>query len=300
MSLELKWMRPDAPYMPIATIGLLSALEDSGHPATAYWQSDRAVPSLAIETDLSAVEVAQAILNAPWPDLGKIPWRGKVGQAIKPMLASAEDPVSELHRLRKAVRDAGQVAELRLLESYVTEASLDGNGVPNRSRLLRGVKADLSGIAEKVKLQPGKLTKEVSEGPVWRSGKSGRGLGLLPEVQTFGGTTGPTPADVGNHSVLLYRLLWLGILSLPPVAVVVRGHRIVGGPLVTDRESISWPVWTVPLDVYGLRAFFSLAGLHAEKPETALQQRGVAAVYRARAVPINSMIAVFRWGERVA
>ena len=125
-------------------------------------------------------------------------------------------------------------------------------------------------------------------------------MGLVPEIQTFGGTTGPNPSDIGSYSALLYRLLWLGILALPPVAVVERGRRIVGGPLVADRETISWPVWTIPLNVTGLRAYFSLAGIHAERTDLDFAQRGIAAVYRADAVPINTTVAVFRWGKRVA
>lgn len=300
MAIELSWMRPDAPYMPIATVGLLSALEDAGCEATARWHYGRGgAPGLLVETDLSVPEVAQAVVDAPWPDINAIPWSGKVGQAIKPMLAAADDPVGELKRLRRFVDDAGLIAEGRLLRSFVTEAVLDG-GAPSRSRLLRGVKSDLSGIADKVKLDPAVIQTEIENGPLWQKGTSGRGLGLVPEIQTFGGTTGPNPSDIGSYSALLYRLLWLGILALPPVAVVERGRRIVGGPLVADRETISWPVWTIPLNVTGLRAYFSLAGIHAERTDLDFAQRGIAAVYRADAVPINTTVAVFRWGKRVA
>lgn len=300
MAIDLSWMRPDAPYMPIATVGLLSALEDAGHEATARWhEGSEGAPCLRIETELSVTEIVQAVVEAPWPDINAIPWAGKVGQAIKPMLAAADDPVGELRRLRRAVDDAGLIAEGRLLRSLVTEGVLDG-GTPSRNRLLRGVKSDLSGIADKVKLDPAMLEAEITSGPVWTKGTSGRGLGLVPEIQTFGGTTGPNPSDIGSYSALLYRLLWLGILALPPVAVIQRGRRIVGGPLVADRETLCWPTWTIPLDVAGLRAYFRLDGIHADQPDLALAQRGVTAVYRADAVPINTTVAVFRWGKRVA
>ncbi len=300
MTLEMNWMRADAPYMPVATAGLLSALADAGTPATAVWKEAAHGRILSIETDQDAGQIADAIIEAPWPDISRVPWGTKVGQAIKPMLEEAENPVVELHRLRRAMSGNQYRAERRLLNAYVTEAALDDNALPGRNRLLRGVKADLSGIAEKVKLDRDQLSAELAGGLDWRTGKSGRGLGFMPEIQTFGGTTGRTPADIGSHSVLMYRLLWLGILALPPVGVVRRGRRVVGGPLVTDTDRISWPVWSVPLDLHALRLMFCLAEIHAEAPEAAsLASRGVVAVYRARSIPINSMISVFRWGERI-
>lgn len=301
MALDLTWMRPDAPYMPIATVGLLSALRDAGYEATARWHDGpEGPPCLLIEADLSIEEITQAIVDAPWPDLNAIPWSGKMGQAIKPMLAASDDPVGELRRLRRQVDEAGLVAEGRLLRSLVTEAVLDGDGTPSRNRLLRGVKSDLSGIAAKVKLDPKILESEIKDGPIWQKGTSGNGLGLVPEIQTFGGTTGPNPSAIGSYSALLYRLLWLGIFTMPPVAVVKGGQRIVGGPLVADRETLSWPIWTISLDVPGLRAVFSQDGIHADLPDASLARRGIAAVYRADAVPINTTVAVFRWGQRVA
>ena len=301
MTLGLNWMRPEAPYMPIATLGLLSALEDAGHPATSRWREGATGPSLEIETDLAPLEAATAIIDAPWPDLDAIPWSTKLGQAIKPMLADVEDPAFELQRLRRATAKAGLVGETRMLRAFVTEAAVDDNDVPGRNRLLRGVKSDLSGIKEKVKLAPVDLASELTDGLNWQNGTSGRGLGLTPEVQTFGGTTGRQPSSVGSHSTLLYRLLWLGILTLPPVGVMRRGRRMVGGPLITDQESISWPVWDIPLGLGGLRNYFSLASIHDSEPDMGLlRHRGVAAVYRSSSIPINNMISVFRWGERVA
>lgn len=301
MSLELSWMRPEAPYMPIATAGLLSALEDAGEPAMAAWREAPTGPVLVISTDRSPQEVADAIIEAPWPDLDAIPWSTKLGQAIKPMLSDTDDPVAELQRLRQATSRSGLVAETRLLSTVVTEAALDDSGVPARNRLLRGVKADLSSVKEKVKLDRDALAVELSDGPVWLNGKSGRGLGLTPEVQTFGGTTGREPSSVGSHSILLYRLLWLGLLALPPTGVAFRGRRVVGGPLITDQASISWPVWSVSLTLGELKTFFCRADIHSLEPETnPLRKRGVTAVYRSAAIPINTMVSVFRWGRRVA
>lgn len=301
MSLELNWMRPDAPYMPIATAGLLSALEDAGESTTAVWKDTPIGPALEISTKRSPEEVADAIIDAPWPDLHAIPWQTKLGQAIKPMLSEADDPVAELQRLRQATASSGLIAETRLLNTVVTEAALDDSGIPARNRLLRGVKSDLSSVKEEVKLRRNALADELRNRPAWQNGKSGRGLGLTPEVQTFGGTTGRKPSDVGSHSVLLYRLLWLGLLALPPSGVVYRGRRIVGGPLTTDQSSISWPVWSIPLSLSEMKTFFCLGEIHEPEPDTTfLSRRGVSAVYRSPAIPINTMVSVFRWGRRVA
>lgn len=301
MGIELNWMRPEAPYMPIATAGLLAALHDAGHPATATWQQTSAGFTLEVTTDRTVEETAEAMLAAPWPDLDSIPWSTKLGQAIKPMLGLTPDPVAELQRLRRATSEAGLLAETRLLNCLVTEAALDDGGVPGRNRLLRGVKSDLSSVKDKVKLNRDALAQELATGPVWTNKYSGRGLGLVPELQTFGGTTGREPSSVGSHSALLYRLLWLGLLSLPPTGVLHRGRRTVGGPLITDQGAISWPIWSIPLGLTELKTYFCLSEVHAVQPDVKfLNRRGVAAVYRSPSIPLNTMISVFRWGQRVA
>ena len=185
---------------------------------------------------------------------------------------------------------------------------LDGEGVPARSRLLRGVKADLSSVANPPKrVTATGLAAELREGPEFRSGQSGMGLGLVPEVQTFGGTTGPDASTVGAYSPLLYLLLWRGIMALPPVPIVRGSHRVVGGPLVARPDVLSWPRWRIPVGLRSLRTLFVLEMIHsdpsgererAERCE-ALLARGIDAVYRSRAVALNSMVAVFGWGERV-
>ncbi|WP_320670778.1 hypothetical protein [Patulibacter defluvii] len=315
MAFDLPWMRPQAPYMPIATVGLLTAISDAGLDAQALWRRDLGGEVLEIRSEATAERAAQAIVDAPWPQLDRI-WPGqKVGQAIKPMLAATSDPAQTLRNLRrrvdeqdaaaKATGDPRLIGEQRLLRALVTDAVLDDGGVPSRSRLLRGVKADLSGIAEKLPLKVPDLARELTEGPVWRNGKSGRGLGLVPEVQTFGGTTGRKPSDVGSHSVLLYRLLWLGILALHPVGVRRGTQRIVGGPLFTDLVSgeptLSWPTWSFPVGARELARLLDVAAIHVASPDPRwLAARGITGVHRASSVPINSMIGVFRWGERVA
>ncbi|HEX4109169.1 MAG TPA: hypothetical protein VHX88_13610 [Solirubrobacteraceae bacterium] len=312
MSFELAWMRPEAPYMPIAIVGLLRALDDAGVPAAALWQRDGRGETLVLRTNASAERVAEAIINAPWPSLERI-WDGAIGQAIGPMLAAEADPAEELRRLRAVVAErdrraqaAGEprlLGEARLLRALVTDAVLDDGGAPKRSRLLRGVKADLSGIADAVPLNAGGLGAELVDGPVWRAGKSGRGLGLVPEVQTFGGTTGRTPSDVGSHSALLFRLLWLGILAMPPIAVGRAGRLIVGGPLFTRAVNedvvLSWPTWSFAVSWRGLTRLLTLEEVHAAD-EPALAAHGLTTVHQTTSVPINNMIGAFRWGERVA
>jgi hypothetical protein len=50
----------------------------------------------------------------------------------------------------------------------------------------------------------------------------------------------------------------------------------------------------------GLRTLLSLAAVHADEPDRReLGGRGMDAIYRARAVPLSTMVAVFRWGVQV-
>ena len=75
---------------------------------------------------------------------------------------------------------------------------------------------------------------------------------------------------------------------------------MVGGPLVTGPDVVSWPRWRMPVGLRSLRTLLSLGAIHRAKPDRHyLKERGIDAVYRARAVPLNNMVAVFRWGEQL-
>lgn len=301
--MDLPWMRPEAPYMPVATAGLLLALRDAGRQPLAWWNPTDTGPVLRFSAlgGLDHADVAQVIAEVELPSPKAIAWDQPLGQAIKPMLATRADPLAELARLRSWAEAEERRLEHRLLSAFLTDAVKDDKRSPGRNRLLRGVKSDLSGIADKVPADPEALAAELAQGPRWLNKYSGRALGLVPEVQTFGGTTGRTPSDVGSHSRLLFRLLWLGVLALPPVGVVRRGRRVVGGPLVTEPGVLSWPVWTCGVDLVGLRALFSLASVHDSLPNShELSARNISAVYRVRGVPINTNVDVFPWAERVA
>lgn len=295
--IELAWMRPNAPYMPIATVGLLALLDQQGHDAAAHWADGPATPVLRVSTPLDEDEIGGLLIDAAWPSLERIPWpTGRWSQGLKPTLKAIGNPAQSFRNLV----DGAPALEAALLRSIVTDGVLDNDGIPARSRLLRGVKADLSSIAKPPKRMSAQgLAAELRQGPDFRSGESGLGLGLVPEVQTFGGTTGPEASTVGAYSSLLYLLLWRGIMALPPVAVVRGRRRTVGGPLVTEPDVLSWPVWRFPANLSMLRSLLSLASVHAAQPdERELSARGIDAVYRARAVQLNSMVAVYRWGER--
>lgn len=303
MALDLAWMPPEAPYMPVATAGLLSAVERAGHPMTARWRgSDVQRAHLYLETDLTSDAVGAVLADSEWPSVAKIPWPpgviAKGAQAIKPVLEKLEAPADAY----RTMVSTAPPAEARFLRGLLTDGALDNKGVPSRSRLLRGVKSDLSGIANRPKavLAAG-LARELVQGPQFRKGSSGLGLGFVPEIQTFGGTTGPAASTVGAYSPLLYLLLWLGVMALPPVGVSRGQVRTVGGPLVTGRDVLSWPVWQVPVGLRALRSLFCLDAIHAETPDAGmLSQRGITAVYRARAVELSTMVAVYRWGQQVA
>lgn len=303
-TLDLAWMPPQAPYMPVAVAGLLALLDEAGRPAVAQWiDGAHGRPALRIGTALGVDEVAELIAGAPWPQEDAIEWPRTDGtrggaQALKPLLKATDEPVAAF----RAMVATAPPLEAALLRAIVTDAALDAEGVPMRSRLLRGVKGDLASVFKRPKtIKMERLAAELREGPDFRSGESGLGLGLVPEVQTFGGTTGPDASTVGAFSTLLYLLLWRGLIALPPLPVARGLALAVGGPLVTAPDVLSWPLWRMPLSSRGLRIAFMLAAIHAERPDGRfLRARGVDAVFRARAVELNSMVAVYRWGERVA
>lgn len=300
MSLTLGWMRPHAPYMPIATAGLLALLERAGTPGRAGWRIEdggRAV--LAIETALTRDALAEMLAAASWPDEQRIRWPGGSrgsAQALKPLLKERPNP---LRAFRDLVRSAGPL-EAALLRAILTDGALDADDLPLRSRLLRGVKADLTSAFRRPRgLTTDELAAELHDGPQFRTDAKGLGLGLVPEVQTFGATTGPDPSTIDAYSPLLALLLWNGIIALPPFPVLCGRTRTVGGPLVTDVDVISWPRWTFPADLATLRTLYGRAEIHADRPDLA-PLRDVDRVYRSRAVELNNMIAVFRWGEEVS
>lgn len=305
MALELTWMRPDAPYMPVATAGLLAVLSDQEPGVTAAWSPGPLGPVLRVQTSRSAAEVGEAIAAAPWPDLQRIAWPGGgPKQGLSSTLEAAEDPAQALRDMVTTLvplRSANATPpELLLLRTVLTDGALNANGVPLRSRLLRGVKADLSGVGKPPKVSGRLLVEELSSGPAFRRGSSGLGLGFVPEVQTFGGTTGPEPSSVGSYSLLLYLLLWRGIMALPPVAVARGRQRSVGGPLVTEPDVLSWPRWSIEADLACLRSLFVFPSLHDETPPSAaLRARGIDSVYRSKAVKISKTVDVFRWGRQV-
>lgn len=316
---RLSWMSPGAPYMPVASIGLLGVLAEADPLAALAWidQDDPYTPpALTLTTTLSMDEVAEAVVAAPWPKLDNLEWRTPPGQAIKPTLQKLTDAgdreiaaVSEWRSLAglsssasaEQASDPRHSAAQKLIAALLTDGALDDKGLPGRSRLLRGVKADLSGVAKPPKTEAAEIVGELANGPTWTSGSSGLGLGLVPEVQTFGGTTGPTPSAVGAYSKLLYRLCWQGIMAMPPFGVRGVSRTIVGGPLFASADTLSWPVWSMPLRRSALIALFGLEPVHASEPNRdLLRAHGVLAVFRSRAREINTMLSVFGRGDRIA
>jgi hypothetical protein len=299
VALDLHWMPAHAPYMPVATAGMLSVLGEAGFPATAGWTDGDPGLRLRVEAAVDVDDLASILVNAPWPSLANIRWPpGGHAQALKPTLARTGVPATSY---RELVASAPPV-EARLLRAILTDGALDDTGLPSRGRLLRGVKSDLSSVANRPKrIEVEALAKELREGPAFRKGESGLGLGLVPEVQTFGGSTGPDASSVGSYSPLLYLLLWHGLLALPPVPVARAGRRLAGGPLVTAPDILSWPRWRMQVGLRSLRTLFCLGAIHADRPDrSTLEARGIDAVFRARAVELSTMVAVFRWGEQVA
>ena len=63
--MQLDWMRADAPYMPIATVGLLAIVSEADPTVAATWVVDGSAHRLRIETALDVEEIATAIAEAP-------------------------------------------------------------------------------------------------------------------------------------------------------------------------------------------------------------------------------------------
>jgi len=289
-------MRADAPYMPIATMGLLAIVSELEPTVTATWAIDGAARRLRIESALDVEVIATAIAEAPLPDVSVPRWPTARPQALGPSLRTTPHP---LDTYRELVAAAAPL-EARLLRAIATDQVLDV-GVPSRTRLLRGAKSDLSAFKTLKRAPVELLARELRDGPAFLPGDSGAALGLVPEIQTFGGTTGREPSGVGAASALLSRLLRHGILALPPSSGSRRGRRIVGGLLVTEEGELSWPRWTISCGVKELRVLFSLASVHEPAPDArALRERGVDAVFRSRPQQLSTTVAVFRWGRRVA
>lgn len=296
MVLDLSWMRDDAPYMPIATLGLLTVISPRDPDARAAWDGENGASSLRVMTRLEPDEIAQAILDAPLPDVTAVAWPTPNPQALGPSLARTGNALGAYNAL---VAAAGP-SERRLLRAIATDQVLDDKGGPSRTRLLRGAKSDLSAFAALRRTTVAALALELRDGPDFRPGASGTMLGLVPEVQTFGGTTGPQASGVGAESALLARLLRHGVLALPPTGVLRRGRREVGGPLVSEERALSWPRWTIPCGPRALRVLFGLACVHQSTPDARLlRASGIDAVFRAKPQQLSTTVAVFRWGRRV-
>lgn len=297
MTLRLDWMRDDAPYMPIATIGLLAVVSPLDPGVRAVWAGDAGPSTLTVTTALGVDEIARAVVDAPLPDVDAVRWPTTKPQALSPSLATTADPIGAYRAL---VAAAGP-AERRLLLAIATDQVIDDKGGPSRTRLLRGAKSDLSAFGSLRRTTTSDIEAELRDGPDFRPGKSGAGLGLVPEVQTFGGTTGRDASIVGAESALLSRLLRHGILALPPTGCLRGGRRDVGGPLISDRRELSWPRWTVPCGPRALRVLFGLACVHADEADPRLlAASGIDAVFRAAPQQLSTTVAVFRWGRRVA
>jgi len=282
--------------MPIVIQGLLTVLQPHDANISAAWSTGTGAPVLTVATTLERDEIARAVLQAPLPDVAAIAWPTRNPQALGPSLAATDDPQAAYRTLIQAAAEP----ERRLLRAIATDQVVDDRGVPARTRLLRGAKSDLSAFAKLRRTTVDALATELRDGPDFLPGKSGTMLGLVPEVQTFGGTTGREASSVGAESALLARLLRHGILALPPTGAVRRGRRDVGGPLISDERELSWPRWTISCGPRSLRVLFGLASVHQTDVSARLRHTaGIDAVFRATPHALSTTVSVFRWGRRI-
>lgn len=292
MQLEFNWMRPEAPYMPIVTIGLLAVLERAGLAPRARWDG-----ALQVEVEAGVEEIANCVALAPLPDVTKVSWPTRRPQALGPSLRTVSDP---LGKYRELIAHAGPNEQM-LLRGLATDQALDEQQAPLRTRLLRGAKSDLSAFGELTPVSAAEIAAELTVGPQFTAGKSGLALGLVPEVQTFGGTVGPDASEVGAASPLLSVLLRHGILALPPIGVRRGSRWVAGGPLIDGDLSLSWPQWSIPCGARELRAAFAWRSVQEASPDfRELAHRGISAVFRSAGHKLSTTVVVFRWGERVA
>src|ERR1035438_2670933 len=129
-------MRADAPYMPIATVGLLAVVSELDPAVTATWAADGPARRLQIETALDIEEIATAIAQAPLPDVSAPHWPTANPQALGPSLRTTPHPLDAYRKLVAAAAPP----EARLLRAIATDQVLAADGVPSRTRLLRGAK----------------------------------------------------------------------------------------------------------------------------------------------------------------
>ena len=288
-------MRADAPYMPIATVGLLAVVSEVDPAVTAAWAVDGAARRLRIETALDTDEVATAIVEAPLPDVSAPHWPTAHPQALGPSLRTTPHPL-DAYRLLVATAAPSRG---RLLRAIATDRQHRPTARAKPRRSARRQERPVHVQGAQAGADHGAHTRAAQQ-TAYMPGDSGAALGLVPEVQTFGGTTGREPSDVGAASALLSRLLRHGILALPPSSGSRGGRRVVGGPLVTEQGELSWPRGRVACGLRELRVLFSLASVHDPEPDAhALRERGIDAVFRSQPQPVNRTVAVFRWGRRV-
>lgn len=93
----------------------------------------------------------------------------------------------------------------------------------------------------------------------------------------------PTASDNKPRTMWMANLLAYRALSLFPAAP--RGRRLGVAGWDASLKSFTWPIWTCPLGVDGVRSLVQLRELSEDQPDgRALRARGVVAAYRARRV----------------
>ncbi len=290
MAIELSWMRRDAPYMAIATAGLLSLLPG----ARARWTD-----VLQLETELSVEQVAEVVHGAPVPDVDGLAWPTGRQQGLDSALGSADDPLALYMSLCEGARGTIEERLLRVLGTDQVRRA--PGGAPGRNRLLRGAKSDLSAFRWRGRGTAAELADELRDGLRFVGADSGPCMGLAPEVHTLGGTVGRSATTIGAASPLLAVLLRHGLLALPPNGCRSGRSWTVGGPLLDSDHRLSWPIWSIPLDLRALRVALCWGAVHDPDPDgRTLAARGVTAVYRSTLISLSDTVSVYRWGKRVA
>ncbi len=103
-----------------------------------------------------------------------------------------------------------------------------------------------------------------------------------PDLVPEGAYCAGNPAKTEKLSVLA--ATWLAIESLPLFPCDWTDRRLRTRGFVPGAQTeLSWPVWTAPVSLYGVKSLLGMPELVAPNPPLSeLRQRGVAAVFRSR------------------
>jgi hypothetical protein len=266
-----------------AALGVLQALADAGVMANLRWElQGRWRPFLRAALDEEALVALLDADRESWEQEPALAFTyqkdgdGAVQRDLKPPPGGARTLFTSLS---PTLGDAPHPRSLAMAAAYFTETAVDGKGnaKPTALHFTAGQQQFLSMAVELQK----QVTREdlraalfatwvaTRELPVLGWDASGaRDYALRASDPSKDKKTGIPGAD------------WLAFRALPNLAVAPQGDRVatpgISGGWKTGR--LTWPLWTVPIDLATVRSLLCLPGLAQVKAEHRLA-RGIGVVY---------------------